>query len=98
MKKNILMFGCIISCFILVSLSYQPIIAEESSLINQIEIRQLSDDECDCNDDIDWDFPIICWILERLWVFIPQISPFLVSLMHWIIIFIAERFDCPNIP
>ena len=60
--------------------------------------RMQSDDECDCNDDIDWDFPIICWILERLWVFIPQISPFLVSLMHWIIIFIAERFDCPNIP
>ena len=98
MKKNILMFGCIISCFILVSLSYQPIIAEESSLINQIEIRQLSDDECDCNDDIDWDFPIICWILERLWFIIPQFSPFPVPLLHWVIIFINEIFDCPNIP
>ena len=29
MKKNILIAGCVISCFILVSLSYQPIIAEK---------------------------------------------------------------------
>ena len=35
MKRNILIFGCIICCLILASLSYQPIIAENSS--NAIE-------------------------------------------------------------
>jgi len=98
MKKSTLIGFNILTIFILFSISYQPIVAEESPMINQIEIRQLPDDECDCNDDIDWDFPIICWILERLWFIIPQFSPFPVPLMHWVIIFINEIFDCPNIP
>jgi len=98
MKKSTLIGFSIISVFLLCSLSYNPIVAEESSLINKIEIRQIPDDDCGCNDDIDWDFPIICWILERLWFIIPQFSPFPVPLLHWVIIFINEIFDCPNIP
>ena len=56
------------------------------------------DDDCGCDDSNELEFPIICWILERLWFIIPQFSPFPVPLMHWIIIFINEIFDCPNIP
>ena len=34
MKKSILIVGCIISCFILVSLAYQPIIADNKTINN----------------------------------------------------------------
>ena len=34
MKRNILLFGCITCCFILVSLSYQPIIANNTNIPN----------------------------------------------------------------
>jgi hypothetical protein len=67
MKKNILIVGCIISCFILVSLSYQPIIADEQiDAIPIIEDTQttISDDDCGCNDESSrWGFPIICSVL-----------------------------------
>jgi len=76
---------------------------ETDSIIEVFEenvIVKPSDEDCGCEDEItpDWDYPIICWILERLWFIIPQFSPFPVPLMHWIIIFINEIFDCPNIP
>ncbi len=93
--KNIVVIGIsILSVFILCSVSYQPIIADE-----QIESIPVVDNDCGCNPyNIDWDFPIICWILEMLWYLIPQFSPFPVPLLHWVIIFINEVFDCPNIP
>ena len=59
---------------------------------------QIPDNECDCNNDISIDFPTICGILERLFRFIPSISPFPVPLMCWVIIFIAEILGCQNIP
>ena len=101
MRKQLIIGLSILSVFLLCSMSYQPIIADEQiDIIPIMEDTQtsISDDECDCNEDIDWDFPIICWILERLWYIIPQFSPFPVPLMHWVIIFINEIFDCPNIP
>jgi len=66
MKKNILIVGCIISCFILVSLSYQPIIAEKP--IEQItqQIKE-SKNDCGCKDESSrWGFPIICTVLTIL--------------------------------
>ena len=99
MKKFFLIIGCVISLFILVSLSYQPIIAEKSIIEIKKDVNLVEDEDCGCNPyNIDWDFPIICWILEMLWYLIPQFSPFPVPLLDWVIIFINEVFDCPNIP
>jgi hypothetical protein len=95
MKKIAVIGISILSVFILCSLSYQPIIADTP--IEEIKETKVYDD-CGCEDTNNWDFPIICWILERLWFFIPQISPFPVPLMHWVIIVINRIFDCPNIP
>ena len=94
MKKSALFGFSILSVFILCSLSYPPIIADE-----QIDSLPIVDVDCGCNsNNIDWDFPILCWILERLWYIIPQFSPFPVPLMHWVIIIIAESLGCQNIP
>jgi hypothetical protein len=63
MKRNIILFGCIICCLILVSLSYQPIIAEKP--IEQItqQVKE-SKNDCGCNDESSrWGFPIICSVL-----------------------------------
>jgi hypothetical protein len=85
----------------LVSISYQPIVADEPIVETEhilIEEYYFIENDCSCEENNNWDFPLICWILERLWYIIPQFSPFPVPLMHWIIIFISEIFDCPNIP
>ena len=63
MKKSILIAGSVLSLFILVSLSYQPIIAEKS--IEQItqQVKE-SKNDCGCNDESSrWGFPIICSVL-----------------------------------
>ncbi|MFE3845676.1 hypothetical protein ACFL1L_02290 [Thermoplasmatota archaeon] len=46
MKKNILIFGCMISCLILVSISYQPIIAEKP-IIENTKLKKVSLDDLD---------------------------------------------------
>jgi len=61
MKRNILLFGCIISCLILVSLSYQPIIAEKPIIDFKKEI-EIAEEECDC-----LRYRVICNLLELIY-------------------------------
>jgi hypothetical protein len=56
------------------------------------------DDDCGCDDNNELEFPIICSILDFLFEFVLLFSPFPVPLSHWIIISIAEKLGCPNIP
>ena len=92
MEKKILSIGII---YLFIGLLIIPILSADIDINDNIE--QL-DEDCGCNEVIGWDFPIICWILERLWYIIPQFSPYPVPLMHWVIIIIAELLGCPNIP
>jgi len=74
MKKNILLFGCIICCFILVTLSYQPILAEESIETITQQVKE-SKNDCDCEKKgivSIWQFPIICAILHILIKFVER--------------------------
>jgi hypothetical protein len=101
MKKSIVIGITFLSIFLLCSISYQPIIADEPIIEPEhilIEEYSIIEEDCPCEENNDWDFPLICWILERLWYIIPQFSPFPVPLMHWVIIIIAEMLGCPNIP
>jgi len=71
MKKNILVFGCIIICLILVTISYQPIIAEEpiEQITEQVIEYRESKNDCGCDDiNIQWNFPIICSVLGVFWL------------------------------
>ncbi len=64
MKKSILIAGSVLSLFLLVSLSYQPIIAEEPIIETQIEDIPIKSDDCGCNNaNTRWNFPIICSLL-----------------------------------
>jgi len=69
MKRNILLFGCIISCLILVSLSYQPIIAEKPIVKQTEEILIVEDEDCGCNPKSLWNFPVICSLLLPIVIF-----------------------------
>jgi len=80
MKKKILV-GSIIAVALLTLVSFSSAVgysSVESDLDISVEENKKeivyqeksSDEKCDCNDDIDWGFPIICWILERLWFII----------------------------
>jgi len=76
MRKSVLFGGSILCLFILVSLSYQPIIAEtpiesKASNLDVDEIKELynrlieikSQSDCGCEKSKEGGFPIICLIL-----------------------------------
>ena len=58
------MFGCIIVCLILVSISYQPLIAEGKPIIKQKQYIEIVEEDCGCDKLIDLDFPVLCSILD----------------------------------
>ena len=68
MKKIIVIGVSILSVFILYSLSYQPIVADEpiEQIIQQEFEFKETDDDRGCKDTKYEDFPIICFILEVL--------------------------------
>ena len=71
MKKNIIFGLCILSVFLLCSLSYQPIIAEKpiEQITQQVKEFRESKNDCGCNNlNIQWNFPIICSILGVFWL------------------------------
>jgi hypothetical protein len=59
----------ILSIFILCSLSYQPIIADNlTDSITKVDDAKLSDDDCDCKKINKWPFPLICFYLSLLFI------------------------------
>ena len=72
-------------------------IIEENNNIGK-NILKNSNEDCGCNDNNVWEFPIICSILDFLFEFVLLFSPFPIPLSCWIIILIAEILGCPNIP
>jgi len=75
MKKTILVVGCISICFILVSLSYQPIIAEEPIIEPMVDVKSFKSEDCGCSKIYEIDNPpyLICSIL---WLIIFTLSTF----------------------
>ncbi len=85
MKRKILMFGCIISCLILVSLSFQPIIAEEKTIIKpKQEILVIEEDDCGCESK-DLNIERICELLHLYsgWLTLQFLLCFLLSLISF---------------
>ncbi len=72
-------------------------IDEESEDIRAY-IEMKSDEDCGCDDDIGWSFPITCLILLILFEFIVSHSPYPVPLMCHVIMFIAQIFGCKDFP
>jgi hypothetical protein len=69
MKKNIISGLCILSVFLLCSLSYQPIIAEKpiEKISQQVMEFRESKNDCGCEDTKIWGFPILCTLLLPLY-------------------------------
>jgi hypothetical protein len=71
MKNNILIVGCIISCFILAFLSYQPIIAEKQVIKSKEEFNIIENEDCDCSDGLR---EMFCDTLMRIGILIEEIG------------------------
>ncbi len=69
MKKSILIAGSILSLFILVSLSYQPIIAEQPIIKPKEEVISVESNDCGCSSKPIWNFPVICSLLLPIVLF-----------------------------
>jgi hypothetical protein len=68
MKRNILLFGCIISCLILVSLSSQPIIAEKPIIKSKEERISVENLDCGCESNNNpWIPHMFCLYLAIKW-------------------------------
>ena len=98
MKKNILIVGCMICCFILVSLSYQPIIAEKSIK------KQMKNDNLPPNKLCEWfDKKISFWwrMIEN-WLnpYYPRSVIILIisSIIHSYYLFFWILFRCAFLP
>lgn len=85
MKRNILMFGCVICCLILVSLSYQSIIAEKSIIKPKEEIK-IEEEDCEYNIiGKNLNYPEkLCEFLGR---FHSNLYSFTIFLETWLILF-----------
>ena len=97
MKKNILVFGCVISCLILVSLSYQPIIAEKPLIKSREKIISIESEDCGCNNQGNiWPFPIICSLLYLMYKFVYEFHLWPIGLPPLLlpIFIIAQLFGC----
>ena len=82
MKKSIILGGSILCLFILCSLSYQPIIAEEPIIETQIEDIPIKSDNCGCDEVfIRW-HPILCLLLTPIWLFIAFITEIITPMMN----------------
>jgi len=95
MKRNILLFGCIISCLILVSLSYQPIIAEKPVVKQTEEILIVEDEDCGCiSKDTNWAPPFLCLVIGIQYVILSILLGFFTANpTHWIVDYILERHN-----
>ena len=70
----------------------------DNTYVSSSTIIKENDENCGCNNDIGWDFPITCLILKILFEFIASHSPYPVPLMCHVIILIAGILGCQNIP
>ena len=107
-----LVSGCILSICILILTSFTPSISarnlnetnhELSTIFNENQnsgnyIEEYIVDDCGCNQNNAWEFPLICSVLKVLFELVLIFSPFPVPLLCWVIIYIAEILGCPNIP
>jgi len=66
--------------------------------INESWTIYLENEHCGCNDSNEVSFSIFCSFLKFLFELVLIFSPYPVPLMCHIIIMMAEKFDCPNIP
>jgi hypothetical protein len=72
----------------------------ENDIVSLIEFQLIKKEntDCGCNNYNEWEFPIICLFLNKLFELVLMFSPYPVPLMCHIIIMIAEKFDCPDFP
>ena len=97
MKKSTLIGLSVLSVFILCSLSYQPIIAEETITTNQLKqslkdeilnTKTIEEDDCGCSSIYIEEYPrIICFILEKIFFSMQRFA-----------IWLAEISDILGIP
>ncbi len=95
MKKSTLIGLSILSVFLLCSLSYQPIIAEQPIIKPKENVILVESKDCGCSSKPIWNFPIICAILYVLQVFSLSISIFPVPPLWMLAQLLAEILDCP---
>ena len=81
MKRNILMFGCMICCFFLVSISFNPIIADKNIIETKEEI-EINEEDCDCVNKNNRNYPILCLLLTPLWIIVAIITAMITSIMN----------------
>ena len=96
MNKSSLIGISILSFFILCSLTYQPIIAEDKPIVKIKQYNEIiEEDDCGCENKLDWGFPVICAILYMLQVFSWSIKVVPVPPLWMMAHLLAEILDCP---
>ena len=79
MKKSTLIGLSILSVFMLCSLSYNPIIADETIQTNQLKqslkdevlrIKTIEEEDCGCGDTTEWNYPVLCTFLYGIYIIV----------------------------
>jgi NADH:ubiquinone oxidoreductase subunit 3 (subunit A) len=99
MKKKSITLGVVFCIFILCSLTYQPIVANENKNSTEYQLDFESYDcGCDDTEEAFWDFPITCAILESLVIILkynaPWPEPPLYSILIELVYFFGLIFYC----
>jgi len=119
MQKKSITLGILFCIFILCSLTYQPIVANESldttldekavnyyNPLKQIDIKPVyklllsgikKNDDCGCFEEYEenWHFPIICFLLEYLAIYIAENGSGTISnVIYDFIEILAKTLDC----
>ncbi len=74
MKKSTLIGLSIISVFLLCSLSYNPIVAEEPIIEIKKDVNLVEDEDCGCSSKSIWNFPILCSLMFPIIIFLMTLS------------------------
>ena len=69
MNKKLVISISFLSIFILIGVGYQPIIAEdimiEQEIVSIVE-EPIIEEDCECEETTPWEFPVLCFSIEAI--------------------------------